>query len=133
MILVSVPLAGKDCMAAPRPVRQRFPSERTDRQWNELRLKASHEKDPFKLALILSQMAALAHSEQQRVKQRLQDSFQNYRLFVASHEFELPHMPDQAQPDGAAPADSPESISRFLKLAATALKQKRRESGNSAG
>lgn len=40
-----------------------------DQKWQELRRKAGEEKDPFKLAALLSEMAALARQEQEKAAQ----------------------------------------------------------------
>lgn len=103
-------------------------------QWNELRLSAASEKDPFKLAVILSKMAALAGSEQKQVVQRLSGTFKNYNAYKSSGSTGWTK-PDPAEPSdpvppaGHIPTDSPELISRFLKLVAAALDDKSRASG----
>jgi hypothetical protein len=40
-----------------------------DQKWQELRRKAGEEKDPFKLAALLSEMAALARQAQEEIEQ----------------------------------------------------------------
>jgi hypothetical protein len=50
-----------------------------ERRWEELRRRAATEKDPFKLVLILSEIAAATRQEQEKVKQHLEPAIQNYR------------------------------------------------------
>lgn len=106
-------------------------------QWNELRLRAANEKDPFKLAVTLSQMAALAASEQKQVVQRLSGTFRNYKAYKSSGSAgwtkpDPTELSNPVPPAGYTPTDSPESISRFLKLAATALDHKSRASSQTS-
>jgi hypothetical protein len=81
-------------------------------------------------------MAALAHSEQQQVVQRLKGSVRNYEALKSTRTAELKvqavaellqSSPDE--PNASAALDS-DSVSRFLTLAATALKHKGRTPGD---
>jgi hypothetical protein len=106
-------------------------------QWNELRLRAANEKDPFKLAVTLSKMAALAAAEQKQVVQRLSGALRNYKAYKSSGSTgwtkpDPAEFSDPVPPPGYTPTDSPESISRFLRLAATALDHKSRASGGAS-
>ncbi len=50
-----------------------------ERKWDDLRRRAATEKDPFKLLLVFSEIAAAAREEQECVKQHLEPAIQNYR------------------------------------------------------
>lgn len=123
-------------MPAPKHLARQTNSDAAvhEGQWNELRLSAANEKNPFKLAVILSKMAALAASEQKRVVQRLSGTVKNYKAYKSAGSTGWTR-PDPAEssdpvpPAGHIPIDSPELISRFLKLAAAALDDKSRASG----
>lgn len=108
-------------MSAPTR-RARRTSLHRDRQWIGLRLKAAKETDPFKLAVILSEMAALAAKEQQHVLDQVRPNVHKYNERRSSLDDADPPAHPISVPSDLVPGDSAEAVSRFLRLAATALR-----------
>jgi hypothetical protein len=94
-------------------------------KWRELKRKAAEEKDPFKLAVVLSQIAALARQEQAAVRRHLEPAIKNFRRtrrgrkVEARTEIELHAGPQLPLHTGEASGN--DEMARYLKLAATAL------------